>query len=139
MDRENVRPSFALPPYFRCNIKPPMLPCGRQTIYFFPAAILVFDGERVGAVAYSKLDIHCEVTRFIESEAVPSDSRQVGQTWQYVNKNGGPDRRFSNNHQSPLIEYVAIHLRSVSGLNEAFHISPNIAGQAFGDGLTSMR
>jgi uncharacterized protein DUF4236 len=39
---------------------------------------------------------------FTEAEGVPKDSRVIGNTWAKVNKDGSPDRRFSNNLQVPL-------------------------------------
>lgn len=44
-------------------------------------------------------------------------------TWRYVNKSGGPDRRFKDNVQLPVMNYAELRLRSGSGLDEAFHIS----------------
>ena len=44
------------------------------------------------------------MTRFVESSA-PEDSQVVDQTWQYVNKKGGPDRRFSYNPMLVVCSY----------------------------------
>lgn len=46
-----------------------------------------------------------KVTRFLETEVVPSDARSVGQTWLYVNKDGSPDRRYRDNQVVPIVEY----------------------------------
>jgi hypothetical protein len=54
---------------------------------------------------------------------VPSDAVVVGQTWKHPNKNGGPDRRFRDNHMIPICRYEALHLRSASGLNELLEFS----------------
>jgi hypothetical protein len=56
-------------------------------------------------------------TRFVEQDAVPSDAQVVDQTWRYVNRNGGPDRRFNNNRQIPIVLYAELHLTSPRGLN----------------------
>ena len=40
--------------------------------------------------------IHLEETMYIEF-GTPKDSELVKHTWLYVNKQGGPDRRFNNN------------------------------------------
>jgi hypothetical protein len=47
----------------------------------------------------------------------------VGNTWRYVNKSGGPDRRFSNNSQIPICLYESMLLTSGSGLRELFQMS----------------
>ena len=66
---------------------------------------------------YSDISSEVRTTRFVESESVPKDSIVVGNTWKYVNKSGGPDRRFSDNRQIPICEYVEIELTSNTGLN----------------------
>ena len=56
------------------------------------------------------------------SKAPPSDATVVGQTWQYVNKDGGPDRRFAHNPTRTVVLYdsralVAVRApRTTSGL-----------------------
>ncbi len=59
----------------------------------------------------------------IETEGVPSDSKIVGRTWKYVNKKGGPDKRFKDNRELPIALYQAVHLNSQTGLNELLHVS----------------
>ena len=121
--RTAIAPRFALPAYFRSNVTPPMLPAGRQQLYFLPDTILVFEDGRVGAVGYGQVQFDVGVTQFIESAAPPSDSTQVGQTWQYVNKSGGPDRRFATNRTLPIMRYGELRLWSQTGLNEAYQTS----------------
>jgi hypothetical protein len=43
---------------------------------------------------------------------VPRDSTQVDTTWRFVNKNGGPDRRFNNNSQIPILQYGEVVMRT---------------------------
>jgi hypothetical protein len=52
-------------------------------------------------------DAHEEAsfTNFREDGTVPGDSTNIGTTWQFVNKAGGPDRRFVNNRQIPIQRY----------------------------------
>jgi len=54
----------------------------------------------------------------MESGGLPSDAQVVGRTWQYVNKKGGPDRRFNNNPEIPIALYEEGHFGSTTGLNE---------------------
>jgi hypothetical protein len=100
-----------------------MLPAGRQTLYFFPDRLLVYDGSGVGSVPYPALVATAGTTHFREDGDVPSDSQTVGTSWRFVNRDGGPDRRFNNNRQIPIVEYGQLSLRSESGLNEAFQCS----------------
>ena len=116
--------------FIKTNIPVPSLEGKHLQLYFYPDRVLVFDGQRVGAINYSELRLETAVSRFIEEEGVPRDSRVVDTTWKYVNKNGGPDRRFKNNTEIPVVEYEKIHFSSASGLNELFQVSR--AGAASG-------
>lgn len=126
-----------LPPYVRSNIETPALAVGLQTLYFFPDRLLAYASGSVGAVPYSSLKIERTTARFIEGDGVPRDSQVVGRTWRYVNKNGGPDRRFNNNRELPVCEYEAIHFTSSSGLNELLYASRLGAGAPLASYLAS--
>jgi len=84
---------------------------------------LVFDSAQVGAVSYPDLRIAIAQTRFIEDSSVPPDSQIVDHTWRYVNKKGGPDRRFSDNRELPILLYDEVRLTSSTGLNEVIQTS----------------
>ncbi len=127
------------PPYVKTNIRVPHLPAGRETLYFFPDRLLVFTRQGVGAVSYSDLRIERDDSRFIEDGTVPRDAKIVDHTWRYVNKKGGPDRRFKDNRQLPIALYENVHLTSETGLNEMFELSRVGAGAGFEHCLTRMR
>ena len=123
VDKKKVILKKGLPPYFKSNISVPTMPAGRQTLYFFPDRVLVVERRAVGAVSYDMLNIGLSQTQFIEEQKVPRDATVVDHTWKYVNKNGGPDRRFNNNYEIPVVLYEDLHLTSDSGLNELFQLS----------------
>jgi hypothetical protein len=104
-------------PGVAANIEVPLLKTGRTTLAFYPDRILAFQGSSVGAVAYSSLQASAERTRYVESESVPSDAHVVDRTWQYVNKSGGPDRRFKDNREIPVCTYSKLILSTSSGLD----------------------
>lgn len=114
---------FKLPPAVSSNITPPALHVGRQVIYFFPDVALMDDGRSVGAIPYSKLRMVWQDSNFIEEGRVPSDAQVIRHTWKHPNKDGGPDRRFRDNHQIPVCRYEAMHLSSASGVNELLEFS----------------
>lgn len=116
----------------------PTISVGRQTLYFFPNAILVEAGGRVGGIRYGLIDVTVEDAQFIETESVPRDAQKVGQTWRYVNKSGGPDRRFKDNPSIPIVRYEAIHLRSSTGLNELIQVSRIGLGSALANSLQGL-
>jgi hypothetical protein len=47
-------------------------------------------------------------------------TRQIDRTWQYVNKKGGPDRRFANNRELPVMQYGVLGFSSSRGLKAVF-------------------
>lgn len=101
------------------------------TLYFLPDRLLVYDPGGVGAVSYRTLEMVASRTRFIETGPVPADATIIDRTWQYMNKRGGPDRRFSNNRQIPICLYDELSLRTPTGLNELFQISRAGVGDGF--------
>ncbi|MGE5053547.1 MAG: DUF4236 domain-containing protein [Acidobacteriota bacterium] len=133
LQRTEVRPSFSRPPRVQCNIQVPTLKAGRTMLYFFPDRLLVYDVAGVGAVAYPDLRIDVQGSRFVEHGRLPKDAPQVGTTWQYVNKKGGPDRRFNNNRQIPVMQYGVIAFSTNSGLQALFMCSHPQAANAFQD------
>jgi hypothetical protein len=110
-------------PHVKTNISTVAVGVGRQTLHFLPDRILVYDSHGIGAVAYAELRLAPGRTRFIEDGSVPSDAKVVDYTWQYVNKTGGPDRRFKHNRRLPVCLYDELSLRSDSGLNELIQLS----------------
>jgi hypothetical protein len=118
-------------PYLKTNIDVPTIPVGKQLLAFMPDRLLVFDSGAVGAVPYVDLDIQTSQTHFVEDGTVPRDSRVVDQTWKYVNKKGGPDRRFKDNREIPVVLYEEIRFSSTSGINELVQVSRTGVGESF--------
>ena len=102
---------------FRANVKVAAFKVKKETLLFLPDKLFIIQGSKIGALNYSDISSHPHTTRFIESEAVPKDAQIVGQTWKYVNKSGGPDKRFKDNRELPICLYGEIELKSASGLN----------------------
>lgn len=60
----------------------------------------------------------------------------MGTTWLYVNKNGGPDRRFKDNRQLPILLYWHLRLLHPS-LSMILEFSRAEAAAALADVLRS--
>ncbi|MDI1267867.1 MAG: DUF4236 domain-containing protein [Polaromonas sp.] len=99
------------------NVAVPVLQATKTTLAFYPDRILAFQGKTVGAIDYADLDVRNSPVTFVESGSVPSDATVTGKTWQYVNKKGGPDRRFKNNREMPLCRYNELRLTTARGLD----------------------
>jgi hypothetical protein len=119
------------PPRVQTNIQTPSLDVGRIRLYFMPDLILYWDHGTFGSVSYDDFLIEQGTTRFIEDGYVPSDAAVVGNTWRYVRRDGGPDRRFNNNRQLSIAQYGTLGLRSSRGLNIYLQVSSLDAAAAF--------
>lgn len=129
--RKSASIQKTVPPYVKTNIETVAVGVGRQTLHFFPDRVLVYDANGVGAVGYQELRVDVSATRFIESDSVPRDAEVIDRTWKYVNKSGGPDRRFKDNKELPVCRYEEIALSSPSGLNEVLQLSRCGSGSDF--------
>jgi len=107
-------------------------------LYFFPDKVLIFESNGVGAVSYPNLRISVESTRFIEDGSVPSDAKVVDRTWKYVNKRGGPDKRFKDNRELPIALYEDLNFTSDTGLNERIEISRVGFGDSFSNAINML-
>jgi tetratricopeptide (TPR) repeat protein len=121
--RTTISASFKEAPGVRSNVTIPALPLSDNTLYFFPDRILVLGRTGWGAIDWDSLRANYSSTRFIEDQSVPSDAAVVDHTWRYVNRDGGPDRRFNNNHKIPVCLYGEMTLSTASGLTEMLHTS----------------
>lgn len=115
----------------RCNIDVPSLKAGPINFYFYPDKLLIENKGRIAACSYESLNISSASTQFIEDDSVPADSQVVGHTWRFVNKNGGPDRRFNNNRQLPIAEYGEVSLTTAQGVRELYQFSQPTASREF--------
>lgn len=127
------------PPYLKTNIQVPFIPVGRQGLYFFPDRILVYDLNGIGAVSYEDLTVEIKQSRFIEEETLPKDTRVVASTWKYVNKSGGPDKRYNPNPELPIVIYEECYFVSKTGLQEALQISKEGNANNFKDVLMNQK
>ena len=135
MDKKIAFVRLAAPAFVQTKLAVWEMALGTQRLYLFPDRILVYQGSEVGAVLYHDLSIELHPVGFVETEDVPSDAEVIGQTWRYVNKKGGPDRRFSNNRQIPIVRYGELSLRSSSGMNFILQCSNLQKAAEFKEGL----
>lgn len=135
LTRHPVSVSRQSPPFIATNVDVWSVKLNDFTLFLMPDYIFVLQNGKYGAVAYDSLRIAFSPTRFIEDQAVPPDAQVVDYTWQYVNKNGSPDRRFSNNRQIPIAQYGFIQFQSHTGMNIHLHASNLSAANYFADGL----
>lgn len=118
VQRIPVAASLAGPKHVSTNVAVPTLNAGKSALYFLPDRLLVRERKHYTDLDYARLQVRGSGQRFIENlGGLPHDARQVGQTWQYVNVKGGPDRRFKNNPVLPIMFYGKLDLTSSNGLS----------------------
>lgn len=105
-------------------------------IFIYPGFLIVFQGQREFAMLdLNEIQCNFAPIRFSEWEKAPSDSQQVGMAWRYSNRDGTPDRRYSDNPQTPVLLYGEIAWKSASGLSEIYMFSDAQAAAGFTDAL----
>jgi len=140
----SVERSLSIPfrgqlPRVKTNVDLPVFPAGRQRLYFLPNQILVVEGSNVGAVDYDDFRMTLlQDVRFSESDQPPSEAERLGTTWQYVNRSGGPDRRFSSNREIPIMRYAQFEFRSGAGLHLLYLCSKVDSPPALANALQAM-
>jgi hypothetical protein len=103
-------------------------------LFFYPGLVAVVrKDDEFALISTVDIDSQFNLLHFDERESVPSDSRVVGETWQYANAKGGPDRRYRNNQCFPIALYAELRFRSKTGLDESFLFSNAEASAGFAD------
>lgn len=107
-----------MPWYISHNVDVYCLVLTNEKIFFTPDRMLIFKKfGGVGCRKYNDMMARFSMTNFVETEFVSNDSEIIGYTWRYVNKSGGPDKRFNNNRRIPICRYGEISLKSEDGID----------------------
>lgn len=71
------------------------------------------------------------VVRFPERDVVPHDASVVDHTWERVNRDGSPDRRYANNTRIPIVAYGLVQIEMSVSDQRAFLVSSQAAAAGF--------
>src|SRR6266508_4188929 len=137
--RGDAATSTSGPPVLATNIAVPGLTSKQRSVYFLPDRLLLREGKNYADLPYSGLRVEVTDQRFIEDGHVPRDARQVDTTWQYANVRGGPDRRYKNNRQLPVMLYGRLTLSNPDGFLTVWDFSRPDAASAFAAALSGMK
>lgn len=110
-------------PFLKTNLSIPYIGLRNTELYFFPERVILKRGKKFAGVFYKNIQITRSDVRFIEEEGIPADADIVDYTWKYVNKSGGPDRRFGDNRQLPICLYSDYLFESDNGVHEVITTS----------------
>jgi hypothetical protein len=138
-DREPLRRHLNGPPALATNIAVPSFEGKSQGMYLLPDRVLVRTGRNYADLSYRHLSVNIEAVVFIEDGSVPSDSQLVGHTWRFVNKSGGPDRRFKDNRQLPKLLYGQLEMTSSEGMRQVWQFSKAQVVEALAQQLDEYR
>lgn len=103
------------------------------SLLFLPSDVIIKKGTKYTAYSYDQLTVCSSTTNFIESSEVPRDAEIIRYTWQYVNKNGTPDKRFNNNRQLPVCRYGLLHFTVGQEMSIELHTSNQIVAENVGN------
>ena len=112
-----------LPYYLKTNIKCYCMKVKNKEFYFLPNKVLIEDSRRTLGINFSELLFEFGELECIERQVIPSDSEISGYSYQYVNKNGEPDKRYKNNPKYPKCLYGTIDIKNQDGLNLSLLLS----------------
>ncbi len=137
IDSVNAVANTLGPNQLEVNIAIPSIVAGNSALYFLPDRVLVRDGKTFSDAEYRDLHVFHDQRRVIEESIPPGDAVQVDTTWRYVNVKGGPDRRFNNNRQLPVMRYGRLVLTTAQGLYWIVQISREQAAQPLAEVISS--
>lgn len=106
-----------IPYYINTNIDVFQMKLNKETLIILPDKVIIIRGLKVAAIDFSSLDIKIDAVKFIENQVVPKDATIIDYTWQFVNKNGTPDKRYKNNRKLPVCLYGDVFITSKEGIN----------------------
>lgn len=121
--------------YIDTDLELKTLKIQNKEIIFLPDIILVCQDKVWKSIEYSDTEVMYQNSRFIETGIVPSDTEILDYNWQHMNKNGGPDKRFTNNRKIPVCAYGQIGIESENGLQIMIMGSNRNKTQKFYDAL----
>jgi hypothetical protein len=137
--RVPVKFDFAKPEIIRSKYQAMRLGnVGGRDLQIYPGFVMMREGTRDFAlIEFPQMDCQLAQSNYIEEEAVPSDSVQIGTTWKRANKDGSRDRRFNNNYQIPVMRYGALAFSSPTGLAEVYQVSSFDKAAAFAQAIAA--
>lgn len=118
LDRKALTVRAAQPEAVSLNFEPIEFAGPGRSLFLLPDQVLVQQGSVYAAVAYRELAARVRQGRFI-TEDVPRGVHPVDHSWKYLNKKGGPDRRYKENRQLPVLAVAEIDFIGPAGFE--FH------------------
>lgn len=124
--------------YIKSQYDVPIIDNKTVQFYFYPKFLIAATSpSSFSVIPYTSVSLNGIRRRFNEDDVLPADSRHLGYTWKYVNKSGGPDKRFADNKQIPVMEYGDLTIEYATN-SSRFMFSNSDALIAFSDSFSEM-
>lgn len=137
IERQYLGISNSQPMKGRLNVSIPTFHEAHRKVFFLPDAIAVSSGAHTTTYRYSDVNVRVSDKQFV-TMSVPHGVTPIGYTWQYVNKNGGPDRRFNDNYQIPIIDVKELDFHFPDGQQVHTAFTDSRAVDAFENAMNGM-
>lgn len=125
--------------YIKSKYDIPIINDRNVQLYFYPKFLIAATSpSSFSVIPYSSVPMNGHRTHFHEDKALPADSKHLGYTWKYVNKSGGPDKRFADNKQIPVMEYGDLTIEYAAN-SSRFLFSNSDALIAFADSFAELK
>ncbi len=132
VNRKEINLGVGVFNYIKTIYDVPVLPFGSLLLYLYPEfAILSQTPSKFDIIDYKNISVVYSSLRFNEPSIFPTDAEKIGSTWQYVNKNGTPDKRYSNNRQVAVVKYGVINVTIKGYQSVVFHVSNAVSADRF--------
>jgi DNA polymerase-3 subunit epsilon len=124
--------------HFHLNFLPVTFQFTTGRVHFLPDQMVVVNlSSSCQFVGYDEITITFEEATHM-NVPVPAWSQPVGYSWQFMNRDGGPDRRYNVNPQIPHYKVWEVDLQYPGGRLDTAFADGDLAGQ-FVDCLKSMK
>jgi hypothetical protein len=110
--RQRAKIGKLSPSLLKTNIEVWGVDAGSIKLYLLPDKFFVFQDGVYSAISYDNLEASLQELEYIEQESLPNDAKIIGETWKYVRRDGGADKRFKNNRRLPIVKYGVISFSS---------------------------
>jgi len=118
LNMEDVKFTYTPLSFIKTNVKCFHLKSKGQNLYILPDRALIKQGKNpYHVIDIRELSITYKPGNVNWHGSIPKDTKTVGYTWQYVNNDGSPDRRFKENYQVPICRFGVLDLRCLQGLH----------------------
>lgn len=114
LDRKECLLRVGVFDYLKSSFDIPTIQCVDKWLYLYPNfVVLAKNATDFEVFQYADVRFKGQSTIYPERSLldIPTDAIRMGETWQYVNKDGNPDRRYADNPMLYKVEYGFLQIK----------------------------